>query len=52
MKSLKIIFVLLFIFSLNISAQEIINLYPGVIPNSKKSDVKETERSGMFSGCN
>jgi len=31
-------------------AQEIIRLYQGAIPNSKQSDVKETERSGMFSG--
>ena len=50
MNSLKIIFVLLFIISLNITAQEIINLYPGDIPNSKTSGVKESERSGMFSG--
>ena len=33
-------------------AQEIINLYPGTIPNSKKSEVKETWRdnSGLFAG--
>ncbi len=50
MKTIKIIFVLLFIISLNITAQEVINLYPGDIPNSKTSGVKESERSGMFSG--
>jgi acetyl esterase/lipase len=50
MKTLKICFALLFVFSLNIKAQEIINLYPGAIPNSKESNIKENERSGMFSG--
>ena len=39
MRILKIYFVLLFVFSLNIKAQEIINLYPGAIPNSKESDI-------------
>jgi len=50
MKSLKICFALLFVLSLNIKAQQIIDLYPGAIPNSKESNVKETEHSGMFSG--
>jgi acetyl esterase/lipase len=50
MKTLRIIFVLLFAISLSIEAQEIVNLFPGVIPNSKPSSVKETEKSGMFSG--
>ncbi len=50
MKTLKIIFALLFVFSLNATAQEIINLYPGAVPNSKQSYVKETERSGMYAG--
>ncbi len=50
MKTLKIIFVALFVFSCSISAQEVINLYPGAVPNSKPSDIKETERSGMYSG--
>jgi acetyl esterase/lipase len=50
MKILRILFMVLFIFSLNIKAQQIINLYPGAIPNSKESSVKEGERSGMFSG--
>ena len=50
MKTLKICFALLFVCSLNIKAQQIMDLYPGAIPNSKKSNVKETEHSGMFSG--
>jgi acetyl esterase/lipase len=50
MKTLKICFVLLFACSLNIKAQQIVDLYPGAIPNSKESNVKETENSGMFSG--
>jgi acetyl esterase/lipase len=49
MKIIKIIFALLLVFSINATAQEIINLYPGAVPNSKPSAVKETERSGMFS---
>ena len=50
MRILKICFVLFCVLSLNIKAQEVINLYPGTIPNSKASDVKETLRTGMFSG--
>ena len=50
MKTLKICFAVLFLCSLNIKAQQIIDLYPGAIPNSKESNVKETEHSGMFSG--
>lgn len=53
MKLLKNCFVLMLILSLSVSAQEIINLYPGTIPNSKVAGVKETvekEHSGMFSG--
>ena len=50
MKILKICLVLLFMFSLSMKAQEIINLYPGDVPNSKESNIKEVERSGMFSG--
>ena len=49
MKTLKtIVAVLLLAFP--VGAQEIIHLYQGAIPNSKQSDVKEGERSGMFSG--
>ena len=50
MKILKIFFALFFLFTINAAAQEVINLYPGAVPNSKKSDVKETEKSGMFLG--
>ncbi len=50
MKILKIIFALLVALSFEAKAQQVINLYSGTIPNSKPSKVKETERSGMFSG--
>ena len=53
MKLLKNCFVLMLMLSLSVSAQEIINLYPRTIPNSKVVGVKETlekEHSGMFSG--
>lgn len=36
--------------SFSISAQEIIQLYPGKIPNSKSSNVKEEYVSGMYRG--
>lgn len=49
MKTFKTCFALLFLFSLNIAAQEIINLYQGTVPNSKNSEAKEKEHSGMFS---
>ncbi len=46
---MKYLFVLvsLFVF-MQSPAQEIIDLYPGPVPNSKVSGVKETEKSGMF----
>jgi acetyl esterase/lipase len=50
MKILITCFTFLFIFSLNIKAQKVINLYPGAVPNSKESNVKEEEHTGMFSG--
>jgi len=50
MKTFKICFALLFVFSLNLKAQHIIKLYPGDVPNSKESNIKEDEHSGMFSG--
>ena len=50
MKTIKIVVVLLSLLSFPAWAQELIDLYPGAIPNSKQSDVKEGERSGMFSG--
>jgi acetyl esterase/lipase len=50
MKTIKICFVFILVLSFAIKAQEIINLYSGSIPNSKASDIKETEHSGMYSG--
>ena len=38
------------LFSCVVNAQEIIELYPGAIPNSKKTEKKETFNSGMFRG--
>ena len=50
MKTLKIVVMLLVLLSFPAGAQEVIDLYHGAIPNSKQSDVKEGEHSGMFSG--
>ncbi len=51
MRTLRICFALLFAISLTAKAQEIIDLYPGAIPNSKKSDVKEIDSpNGIISG--
>ena len=36
MKTLKILFASIFIFSVNLEAQELIPLYPGTVPNSKE----------------
>ena len=38
------------LFSFIANAQEIVELYPGSVPNSKKSEKKETFNSGMFRG--
>jgi acetyl esterase/lipase len=49
MKLLKIFAALIVLLSINIKAQEIINLYQGTIPNSKESGKKEPgENKGMF----
>ncbi len=50
MKIFKIFFVLILAASLKAKAQQVINLYPGAIPNSKQSDVKETQKSGLIRG--
>jgi acetyl esterase/lipase len=51
MQTLRICFALFFAVSLTANAQEVINLYPGAIPNSKKSDVKEVDSpNGIISG--
>jgi acetyl esterase/lipase len=48
MKAFKIVVLLILMFPATILAQEIINLYPGEIPNFKKSYLKESFTSGMF----
>jgi acetyl esterase/lipase len=51
MKTITICIILVLIFSCTSKAQESINLYLGVIPNSKQSEIKETgESSRMFAG--
>jgi len=51
MKTITTCFVLMLILFSAVTAQESMNLYPGVIPNSKQSDIKETGgSSGMFAG--
>ena len=53
MEIIKISFVMLLTLSFIVKGQEIINLYPGDIPNSQKSEIKETggdQASGIFSG--
>jgi acetyl esterase/lipase len=46
MKTIKIFLLLSLALPLGMSAQEVINLYPGSIPNSKQSSIKES--SGGF----
>jgi acetyl esterase/lipase len=50
MKTLRSIIALFFVFYFSAHAQEIINLYPGKIPNSKVTAVQESKTSGMFRG--
>jgi len=50
MKSLITSIVLTLVITYTSMAQQIINLYPGAIPNSKKSEKKETISSGVFTG--
>jgi acetyl esterase/lipase len=50
MKTLKIAVILSLLLSFNALAQENINLYPGKIPNSKETGIKETYTSGMYRG--
>lgn len=52
MKTLNILFVSLFIFSVNLEAQELIPLYPGAVPNSKEAlnlTVAANARPGIIS---
>jgi acetyl esterase/lipase len=50
MRALATLVVFLFLFPVDLLAQEVINLYSGKIPNSKGADVRETSASGMFRG--
>jgi acetyl esterase/lipase len=50
MKTAGFIIILSLVFSFNGLAQEIINLYPGKIPNSKVTAIKETNTSGICRG--
>lgn len=50
MKRLTIAFVLFFVSSVSASARQVIDLYSGAVPNSKQSNVKETEKSGLVRG--
>jgi len=46
----KSFFMICLLFSLISNAQEIVDLYPAAIPNSKQTGKKETFTSGMFRG--
>jgi acetyl esterase/lipase len=48
MKALKILVILAFVFLVSSQAQEIVDLYPGKVPNAKVSGIKETYNSGMY----
>lgn len=47
-QAIKLYLMICLLFSFVARAQEIVELYPGSIPNSKKSDKKETFNGGMF----
>jgi acetyl esterase/lipase len=47
-KAGKTCLMLCLLFSFTVNAQEIVELYPGSIPNAKKSEKKETFNGGMF----
>lgn len=47
-KASKSCLMICLLFSLIANAQEIVELYPGAVPNSKKTERKETFGSGMF----
>jgi acetyl esterase/lipase len=49
-KASKSSFLVCLLFSFIANAQEVVELYPGSIPNSKKTEKKETFNSGMFRG--
>lgn len=49
-KASKLCFIVCLLFSLTAGSQEIVELYSGVVPNSKKTEKKETFTGGMFRG--
>ena len=49
-KRIVLYFIMMLFFSFSVSAQEIIELYKDSIPNSKKSEKKETFNGGIFRG--
>jgi acetyl esterase/lipase len=49
-KASKSCLLICLLFSLIANSQEIVELYPGSVPNSKKTERKETFNSGMFRG--
>lgn len=46
----KLCFMVCLLFSFMANAQEMVELYPGAIPNSKKTGKKETFNAGIFRG--
>ena len=50
MKTLLTCMTFSLILTINIRAQQVVNLYSGAIPNSKICGIKETNMSGMFRG--
>jgi len=50
MKRIVLYFIMMLFFSFSVNAQEIIELYKDSIPNSKKSEKKETFNGGIFRG--
>jgi len=49
-KRIVLYFIMMLFFSFSVNAQEIIELYKDSIPNSKKSEKKETFNGGIFRG--
>jgi acetyl esterase/lipase len=49
-KASKSCFMICLLFSFIARAQEVVELYPGAVPNSKQNEKKETFNGGMFRG--
>lgn len=49
-KASRLCFMICLLFSFIAHAQEVVELYPGAVPNSKQSEKKETFTGGMFRG--